>query len=135
MRGPLLGDRHDERERASLTGGAREPELAAEQARQLAADRQAEARAAVLAAGRAVGLLEGLEDDLLLVRRDADAGIDDRERDRRRRERRDHELHLAFARELEGVGEQVLEDLLQPRGVGADGLRQPGLDDDAKAEL
>ena len=30
---------------------------------------------------RAVGLLEGLEDQLLLVRRDADAGVGDRERD------------------------------------------------------
>ena len=29
---------------------------------------------------RAVGLLEGLEDELLLVRRDADAGVADRER-------------------------------------------------------
>ena len=35
--------------------------------RQLAADGQAQAGAAVLAAGAAVGLLEGLEDDLLLV--------------------------------------------------------------------
>ena len=34
-----------------------------------------EARAAVLAARRAVGLLEGLEDELLLVERDADAGV------------------------------------------------------------
>ena len=37
-------------------------------ARKLARDREAQARAAVLAAGRAVGLLERLEDDLLLVR-------------------------------------------------------------------
>jgi len=40
----------------------------------LAADGQAQAGAAVLAAGAAVRLLERLEDDLLLVRRDADAG-------------------------------------------------------------
>ena len=51
-----------------------------QQARQLAADRQAQAGAAVLAAGAAVGLLERLEDDLLLVRRDADAGVGNRER-------------------------------------------------------
>ena len=52
-----------------------EAQLAAEQPRQLPADRQAQAGAAVLAAGAAVGLLERLEDDLLLVGRDADAGI------------------------------------------------------------
>ena len=64
-------------------GLAREADLAAQQRRQLAADRQAEAGAAVLAAGARVGLLERLEDQLLLLGRDADAGVRDRERDRR----------------------------------------------------
>ena len=50
-------------------------QVAAEQAGDLAADREAEAGAAVLAAGRAVGLLERLEDQPLLVLRDADAGV------------------------------------------------------------
>ena len=45
----------------------------------LAADREAKAGAAVLAAGAGVGLLEGLEDDLLLFGRDADAGVGDLE--------------------------------------------------------
>ena len=57
-------------------------DLAAEQARQLAADGEAEAGAAILAAGAAVGLLERLEHDLLLVGRDADAGVADLEGDR-----------------------------------------------------
>ena len=48
---------------------------------QLAADRQAQAGAAVLAAGARVGLLERLEDDLLLLGRDADAGVGHLERD------------------------------------------------------
>ena len=79
--------RQVQRERAALARRADQPDLAAQQARQLAADRQAEARAAVLAAGAAVGLLERLEDDLLLVRRDADAGIRaPRTRSRRRRD-------------------------------------------------
>ena len=60
-------------------GLADDADLAAEQAGDLAADRQAEAGAAVLAAGAAVGLLEGLEDDLLLVGGNADAGVADRE--------------------------------------------------------
>ena len=57
------------------SGLADQPDLAAEQPGDFAADRQAQARAAVLAAGAAVGLLERLEDDLLLVRGNADAGV------------------------------------------------------------
>ena len=60
---------------------AREPDFAAEQDGELAADGQPEARAAVLARGAGVGLLEGLEDEPLLFRRDADAGVLDREGD------------------------------------------------------
>ena len=56
-------------------GCAGQPDFAAEQARDFAADRQAQARAAVLAAGATVGLLERFEDDLLLLRRNADAGV------------------------------------------------------------
>ena len=48
--------------------GCSPPDLAAEEARDLAADRESEACAAVLAPRRAVRLLERLEDDLLLVR-------------------------------------------------------------------
>ncbi len=59
-----------------------QPDLAAEQRRELAADREAEAGAAVLAAGAGVGLLERLEDQPLLLRRDADAGVGDLEGDR-----------------------------------------------------
>ena len=70
-------------------GRADQADFAAEQRRQLAADGQAQAGAAVLAARAGVGLLERLEDQLLLLRRDADAGVGDRERDRRRRARQD----------------------------------------------
>ena len=68
-----------QRERAAHAELALQVQLAAEQAGDLAADRQAEPGAAVLAAGAAVGLLERLEDDPLLVRGDADAGVGDRE--------------------------------------------------------
>ena len=54
-------------------------DLAAQQARQLPRDGQTQAGAAVFAAGGAVGLLEGLEDQLLLVLGDAHAGVGDRE--------------------------------------------------------
>ena len=63
------------RKRAPLPWRAHEANFAAQQAGQLTADRQPQASAAVLAARAAVGLLERLEDDLLLVRRDTDAGI------------------------------------------------------------
>ena len=72
--------RQVKREGAALSRRAGQADLAAQQLGQLAADRQAQAGAAVLAAGRAVGLLERLEDDLLLVARDADAGVRHRER-------------------------------------------------------
>ena len=67
--------RQEQRERAALARRALDADLAAEQPRDLAADRQAEPRAAELAARRAVRLLERLEDQLLLVLRDADAGV------------------------------------------------------------
>src|SRR5205814_7746745 len=53
--------------------------LAAEKVGQLAADGEAETGAAVFAAGAGIGLLEGLEDDLLLLHRNADAGVGDLE--------------------------------------------------------
>ena len=56
-------------------------DFAAEQHGQFAADGETEAGAAVFAGGAGVGLLEGLEDEPLLFRRDADAGILDGEGD------------------------------------------------------
>ena len=74
-RAATIGLRQVEREHAARARRADQPDLAAEQLGELARDGQAQAGAAVLAAGRAVGLLERLEDDLLLVGRDADAGV------------------------------------------------------------
>jgi hypothetical protein len=62
-------------EGAAGAGRAAQREFAAQKARQLAADRKTEAGAAILATGAGVGLLEGFEDDLLLLRRDADPGV------------------------------------------------------------
>ena len=59
--------------------------FAAEQACKLAADGKAEAGAAIFAAGAGVGLLERLEDQLLLFQRNADAGIGHLEGDHRGR--------------------------------------------------
>src|SRR5207245_7256442 len=94
--------------------------------------------AAVLATRAAVRLLKRLEDDLLLVERDADAGIGDREGEDRLRlaqalavtgrlgaHRPDLEGHAAPPRELEGVGEEILDHLLQPLGGRHHGPRTP----------
>ena len=110
-----------------------EPDFAAEQGGQFAADGQAEAGAAVLAARAGVGLLERLEDELLLLRRDADAGVRHREGNDHAGARRstgwsgDQPLrhvptrtsHVALRGELEGVRQQVLQNLLQALGVAS----------------
>src|SRR5205823_11661011 len=77
-RGNIIA-RQIKRERAADARRADESDFAAEQTRELAADRETKSRTAVFAARAAVGLLERLEDDLLLVGRDADAGIHHRE--------------------------------------------------------
>src|SRR5262245_38334660 len=123
-------------------------DLAAEQVRQLAADREAEAGSTVLAAGAGIGLLERLEDDLLLLERDADAGIGHFERDYGRRlaqhrmigapaaERQRHvEAHAAVLGELEGVREQILEYLLQALGIGSDAAAEMGIDLNVEGQL
>src|SRR5207244_2707244 len=105
--------------------------------RQLAADGQTETRPAILAGRGAIRLLEGLEDDLLFLRLDADAGVDDAERDHAGgavervivgrppvARRVDLERYAARVRELERVGEQVLEDLLQAFRVRLQAARQ-----------
>ena len=79
--GPRVAERQVEGERAALAVDAGEADFAAQQHGQLAADGEAEAGAAVLARGAGVGLLEGLEDEPLLLRRDADARVLDGEGD------------------------------------------------------
>ena len=129
-------ERQVDGEDAAHAGFALKPDLASEQPRELAADRQAEAGAAVLAARGAICLRKRLEDRLLLVERDADSGVDDAESDDLRRavqgvvgrappggRHLGDEVDLAFLRELERVAEQVVEDLLQTLGIGRDRLR------------
>src|SRR3569833_2943224 len=77
--------RQIEGERAADAGRGAQLDFAAEQAREFAADGEAETGAAVFAAGGGVGLLERLEDDLLLLGRDADAAVRHLEGDYARR--------------------------------------------------
>ena len=129
--------RQQQRERAALAGRARDADLAAEQPRDLAADVEAEARAAVLARRRAVGLLEGLEDQRELLVGDPDAGVGDREREDpvpARPARHDREPDLAVVGELHGVRQEVAQDLLEALLVGDDRGRQRRVAVDREAQ-
>ena len=115
---------------------------------QLAADGEAQAGAAVLARRAGVGLLEGFEDDPLLLGGNADAGVGDRELDhllglRQHRvigrpaehRRPDVQAHAALRRELHGVRQQVLDDLHEALGVGDHGAAQPRIEIRGEREM
>ena len=72
---PHIGLRQIQRKGAALAGSAHKSNFAAQQHGQLSADRQTEAGSAESSARAGIGLLERLEDDLLLLDRNADAGI------------------------------------------------------------
>src|SRR5271165_2315392 len=72
-----IGLRQVKSKGASLAGGASQLNLTSQQTSQFAADRQPQPGPAVLAAGAGICLLESLEDDALLVRRNSDASISD----------------------------------------------------------
>ena len=86
-------------------------------------------RAAELARDTAVGLLECVEDALLLGGRDADAGVGDRKFERGRsgpRGDRGHgQQHGARVGELDRVVHQVAEHLAQANGIAMHGGRHP----------
>ena len=125
-----------------------EPDFTAEKGGQLTADRQAQSGAAVLAAGPGIGLLERLEDEPLLFQGNANAGIRDGDRHRAGRKTKNRmldrpsagdllhpHLHVALRRELERVGEQVLQNLLQPLGVARERAWQRVVDLDVKRQV
>ncbi len=132
-----IGLRQVKGERAALAGRAAQLNFAAQQAGQFAADGQSQSGSAVLAAGAGVCLLEGLEDDALFLRRNADAGIGDFEGDDRRgaaenrmifapsfRSQRYGQMHAALFGELECIRQQVLQHLLQTLRVGDQAARK-----------
>ena len=114
------------RERRPDARLALDPDAAAEQLGELAAERQAQARALHAPLERAVDLGELLEDALLVLGGDPDAGVGDRERDRvlvRAVPRRD--AHLAALGELQRVGDEVAQDLRDLRLVGVAAAADP----------
>jgi hypothetical protein len=97
-----VADRQVQRKRAATAGHAAQADLATQQVRELAADREAESGAAVLARRARIGLLERLEHDALFIRRDADARVAHGQLDDRRRQAHDRisELHPRRPRDL-----------------------------------
>jgi len=119
MRGlPGIGQHADrEPEGAALRQAAGYAAVTAHQGHELAADRQSQPGAPVLARGGRVSLDEGLEDRRELVRRDAVTGVGDLESDDGLRTddlgRADPDDDLPGLRELDRIAKQVDEDLFQ----------------------
>ena len=122
-------------------------DLSSEESRDLAADGEAESRPPVLAARAAVGLLEGLEDDELLVAGNPDARVVHREREhgvgppeavaepaRAALGLADGQGDPSLPGELERVRQQVLDHLLQALGVGQHGPGRRGIEVDRELE-
>ncbi|MNS27817.1 hypothetical protein D3C72_597770 [compost metagenome] len=110
--------RHDQGKHTALPRFAGHADGTAEQRGQIAGDRQAQPGTAVAPIGGAIGLTEGFENAVVLIRLDADPRIADAERDAVIRRRSDGQADTAAFSELHGVGQQVLEHLLQALAVG-----------------
>ncbi len=103
----------------------------------MAADGEAQPRTAVFPLDRAVDLAETPEQPVELVRRDADARIDDLHPEVGSRgavHRRDVERDRTRCRELHRVVKKVQEDLPQAAFVAQDPSRKCGIDLHAQVE-
>ena len=122
--------------------------FASEQRRQFTADRKSEAGAAVFAARRRVCLLEGLENDLLFLERNADACIGDFKRHHRgslaqnrviripaTRRQRHVEADAALRREFKRVRKEILKHLLQAFAVRCDTAPEVRIDMNLERQL
>ena len=126
-------------EGGAVAGGAADADGATEEGGQFAADGEAEAGAAVLAGDGAVDLAELFEDELVLVGGDAGAVVGDLDADvvdvgvGAVGAGGEGDLGVGGA-ELDGVAEEVVEDLLELGGVGVedgDGGVDGGVDEQA----
>ncbi len=122
----------EEREGGAFSRGGSEFDACAEHVGEFAGDGEAEAGAGVLACDGAVDLAEFFEDDALVVEGDSGPGVGDVDANlgdvrcggigvggERFGCGADGNAALG-GRELDGVGEEVVEDLLKAAGVGGD---------------
>ena len=117
-----------EEERRAAARLALHPHPAAQALGEAPADHQPQAGAAIDAGDRGVGLAERLEQAVDAVGRDADPGVAHGEEELDQavplaRRRVDLQADLAARRELDGVVEQVDQDLPQAAGVALDRRR------------
>ena len=120
-----------EAERATSAQFAFDRHSAAQHFGQSLADRQPEARAAIFAGHRGIGLVERLEDPLDLCRSHADARIDDVDLKRSSRisptpvavrpaKEANDQPHAAYGGELDGVADQIDQHLPQAEWIAFD---------------
>src|ERR1035437_6527305 len=109
-------------EGATLSFDALHPDSAAHHLHQAFRNRKSQASAPKPARGGAVGLREGLEDALLLLRRDADARVLNHEMQHnpiwRAGLQGNLDANFALSSELDSVADQIDDNLPQPGGVG-----------------
>ena len=133
------GQGQGESEGGALPDAGLDPDLALHDFDQLLGNDQPQAGAAEPPGGGAVGLGEGLEQAGQGFFADADAGVADVEADAgqggaglgtlpRRLVQADVDHDFAVAGKLDGVADQVAEDLADADGVAVDGFRHVGRD-------
>ncbi len=115
--------RHGNAEGAARAGRARHADRAAVSLDELLHERQADAGALVAAGARVAGAVEALEEPRLILGRDADAGVLHGQHDQRAFQGQAH-TDLALGRELEGVRQQIEDDLLPEVAADVDRLGQ-----------
>ena len=113
-------------EQAPLVRGALQAQLPAHQGDQMFDDGESQAGATVAPRGGAVGLDEGAEQLFLLIGLDADAGVADPEGHRAEsvaigRRDLDIQIDVAGVGKLDGVAQQVEQNLPQPPRVAGQG--------------
>src|SRR2546428_1825467 len=118
--------RHVDREHAALAGLALDPDVAAMQSGETPRQREPKAGALLLAIDSRIDLLELVEDPALVSDRDADAGVGDRNLGRVRKTRSGDADGPACRRELDRVGDEVQEHLLELAGVRFDVAKTGG---------
>ena len=120
--------RDGEPDRRSLAEAAAHRHVPTHQDRESLADHEPETGAVRTPRGRGLRLGELLEQQPLLIAREADAGIGHRQLDRLRRLRLRHNPRGHFdpadVGELDCVGEEVAQDLPEPQRIGDVGRRE-----------
>ncbi len=122
---------------AALTGRALERDPSAHQLDDALGDRQPETRSTVLPRRAPVGLRERLEDRLPAVPGDADPRVvhGDPDTDPGIVGGAQSELHLSGLGELDGIADEIVEDLLQSARVAAHGLGERGRERQGQLDL